>query len=973
MSLADIDEVALSAIAEACRISENRIQDVYSCTPLQSSMIAKSRNERFHFVLSPTRPVDPDPFCDALRQVVAHNEILRTRIVNCSGLGDVNVVTDEKHVTNRNTGFDNIEDYLRGDDNAPHHSFDTGELLFRSAYVGHHAVLTLHHSVMDYWSIDKLIQLDLSVVYAGELPIKRPPFKEFASYCLEIEEDAARAFWMPRFKAAPAIFPEPRSSQSAQPRVSEKTVRHMPLQRMTGRGALASSHMPFFIEAAWALTMAIYTNSESLAYGLVLSGRSMTPNGIENTLGPTVTEVPVQVNLRRHTMTVDNLIKDRAAALRQLQQHAVEVQYGLANISTLSEPAKAAAGFQTLINIRPAVFSGEEPGDTANGNHIKMRMVWLQGYYPLQLIFSIMDDGVTVWARTDSAVISDGQLDRILNQFEHTLRSLTEVPLQTKLIDLPLLDSRARADISDWNRTLPAIAEKSLIETLNTWARSEGLAVEAVDGSATHAALHAMSDRIAGQLRERAVMSGRPVGLLFEKSLSAVVALLGVLKAGGICVPIEKYDEALLSSVGAELLITSSASYAHILSLRPNVFVVDRDSVMRAVVEVDSEALPKEHTAKTQASAMKSTAQDLAYILFTSEDSGARQTPVMLSQGHLVSALTSYVDRFDWQPDCRTVQYSPFVSSQSVLEILGSLIAGGCICMPCVDEVNLPAFITSTKANGAVLPPSVIRTMSPSDVPGLRFLASVGGEDFADDRLGNTWAGELRFFKGWALGEASMLMTVGEVVPNPRYPDSTGKPVGCLAWVTNPDNKNELAPLGGVGEVVIESGSGVLGHADVSPPTWAPLRSSSATRGQYFRTRVLARNNPDGSVSPIGRVSNRLKLGRQIIQLEQIERVLVRCSQLRDAVVTARIAAGRTQLVAVVCLADPRLPSRKVLGKLPEQDARAACQAVSTWALSELSPALVPTVIHVVEELPRSLLHRVDRLAVREWLRQPHN
>ncbi|KAH4401566.1 hypothetical protein HBH92_224170 [Parastagonospora nodorum] len=973
MSLADVDEVALSAIAEACRIPKNRIQDIYSCTPLQSSMIAKSRNEMFHFVLSPARPVDPDPFCDALRQVVAHNEILRTRIVNCAGLGDVNVVTDEEHVTNRNTGFDNIEVYLREDDDAPHHNFDTGGLLFRSAYVGHHAVLTLHHSVMDYWSIDKLIQLDLSVVYAGEPPIKRPPFKEFARYCLEIEEDAARAFWMPRFKAAPAIFPEPRSSQSAKPCVSEKTVRHMSLQRMTGPGALASSHMPLFIEAAWALTMAIYTNSESLAYGLVLSGRSMTLNGIENTLGPTVTEVPVQVNLRRQTMTVDNLIKDRAAALRQLQQHGIEVQYGLVNISALSEPARAAAGFQTLINIRPAVFSGKEPGDTANGNHVKLRMVWMQGYYPLQLIFSIMEDGITVWARTDSAVISDGHLDRILNQFEHTLRLLTEVPLQTRLADLPLLDAHARVDISDWNRTLPAVAEMSLIDTFDTWAQSESPAVEAADGSATHVALHSMSNQIADQLRRRAVIPGKPVGFLFEKSLSAIVALLGLLKAGGICVPIEKYDEVLLSSVGAELLVTSSASYAHVPSLRPNVFVVGPDFVLRAVVEKDSEPLPDGHTATTQTEAMKSTAQDLAYIFFTSEDSGVRQTPVMLSHGHLVSALTWHVDRFDWQPDCRIVQSSSFVSSQSLLEILGSLIAGGCICMPCVDEVNLPAFITSARANGAVLPPSVIRTMSPSDVPGLRFLASVGGEAFPDDRLGDTWAGEVRLFRGWALGEASMLMTVGEVVPNPRYADSMGKPVGCLAWVTNPDNTNDLAPLGGVGEVVIEGGSGVLGHANVSPPAWAPLRNNSATRGPYFRTGMLAKNNPDGSVSPVGRMSNRLKLGGQMIQLEQIERVLVRCSQLRDAVVVARIAAGRTQLVAVVCLADPRLPSCKVLGELPEQDARAACQAVSAWALSGLSPALVPTVIHVVEELPRSLPHRVDRLAVREWLRQPHN
>ncbi|KAH7082018.1 hypothetical protein FB567DRAFT_530448 [Paraphoma chrysanthemicola] len=724
--LSDIDAISLSRIASACNLLPSLIRDIYTCTPLQSSMISSTRNETFHFVLSPAHPVEPGPFCDALRQVVSSNDILRTRIVECGDLGYVNVVTNEEHVTDINTGFDNIEEYLRDDGDVARHRFEAGEVLFRSAYVGHHAVLTLHHAVMDYWSIDQLIQLDLSVVYAGQPPIKRPPFKEFAKYCHEIGDNAARAFWTPRFKGAPAIFPEPRSAQSGPPRVSEKTVRHMLLQRMTGRDALASSHMPLFIEAAWALTMAIYTNSESLAYGLVLSGRSATLNGIENTLGPTVTEVPIQVNLRHRTMTVDNLIKERAAALRQLQQHALEVQYGVANIAALSEPAMVAAGFQTLINIRPAVFSGQEPGNTANGNHVKLRMVWMRGYYPLQLIFSIMPDGVTVWARTDSGVVSNGQLDRILNQFEHTLRSLTEVALQTKLCNLPLLDPHARVEIASWNRMLPTMAEKSVVEALDKWTQYESLAVEAGDGSATHLDLHSMSARLAEELRGRGVTRGTRVGFLFDKSLLAIVALVGLLKAGGICVPMEGYDEGLLSSVGAELLMTSSTRYAHVSSLLPDVFVVDLDSVMRPVSELDSKPLPNGHiAATTHAEAIKPTAQDLAYILFTSEAPGARQIPVMLSHGHLVSTLTSYVDRFDWQPGNRILQFGPLASSQSVLEMLGALIAGGCICIPSANEPNLPSFIASARVNGAMLPPSVIRTMSPVDVPSLRF--QVGG------------------------------------------------------------------------------------------------------------------------------------------------------------------------------------------------------------------------------------------------------
>jgi hypothetical protein len=695
MSLADIDTLALSFIAETCTIYKSRIKDVYSFIPLQSSMIAKNRNEMFHFVLSPSRPVGPDPLCDALRQAVMHNEILRTRIVNYANLGTVNILTDEEHVTNRDTGYDNIEDYLRADDDAPHQRFETGDLLFRSACVGQNAVLTLHHAIMDYWTIENLIQLDLSVVYAGHPPIKCPVFKEFVKYCSDMDDEAARAFWMPRFKGAPAIFPEPRSAQSPQPRVSERTVRHMALQRRAGHDAIASSHMPFSIEAAWALNTAIYTNSESVAYGLVLSGRSKTGNGIENTLGPTVTEVPVQALVRHQTMTVDNLIKDRAMALRQLQQHPAEVQYGVEKIGALSESARVVARFQTLINIRPAVFTVNRPDDTTNDVRIKMRMVWRQGYYPLQFIFSIMDDGVTVWARADSTVINDRQLDLILNQYEHTLRLLTEVPLQTRLAKLPLLDSQFRVEVFGCDSTPPATSDKSIVEALDQRAQSQDLAVEAVDGIAMHLALHCMSDHIAEQLQQRGVLPGARVGFLFKKSLLATAALVRLLRAGGICVPIEEYDEALLSSVGAQLLVTSPDSYAEVSKLTSNVFVVAPDLMKEAAISTKVTLLLNDHAVTTQAKAARRTAVDLTHILFTTEGSGAPQTPVMLSHSHLVSVLTSYVHQFDWQADCRIVQFSPYISSQSMLESFGTLITGGCVCVPRDDEINLPAFITS--------------------------------------------------------------------------------------------------------------------------------------------------------------------------------------------------------------------------------------------------------------------------------------
>ncbi|KAK8076619.1 acetyl-CoA synthetase-like protein [Apiospora phragmitis] len=470
LSLATIGAARLEDIARRCHVPVGSIEDVYQCTPLQESMISATRDEVFHFVLSSERGVDVEQFCAALRRVVAANAILRTRIVKLcgdrdtnnnskeqpggGGLGLVQVVTSEDHVTDLATGFDSVDEYLHGDARAGHHFFAAGETLFRSAFIGRDLVTTMHHAIADYWSMDKMLQLDMPAVYFGQPPIRRPAFRDFVTQCLRIDRAAASGFWASRaiHQTQVAVYycgywpgEEPATWRSRQ----REAVPHDAAAPQRPRpGGISPSHMVFYIEAAWALTAAIYTDSDNVAYGYVISGRSPDPDVVENTLGPTVTEIPIQVSVpRRAAATVEKLIKERAAWWRHLQQHTPFLQYGLENIAGVSEAARAAAGFGALINIRPSVFTGVNRGTTIKGPDITMRMVWLRGYFPLQLIFSITEEGVMVWPRTNPSIVSDITLERILNQYEHILRLLTEAPPQTKLGDLPLLDPQAQSEI----------------------------------------------------------------------------------------------------------------------------------------------------------------------------------------------------------------------------------------------------------------------------------------------------------------------------------------------------------------------------------------------------------------------------------------------------------------------------------------------------------------------------------------------
>lgn len=735
----------LDKIAELCSVPVSSIEDVYACTPLQASMMAATRDEFFHFVLSSAREMDTDGFCSALRKVVAANSILRTRIVSvtvhsgCQSDSDsgvdglvggeqrqlVQVVTNEPHVTELQTGYDDVEAFLdlNGDQDAPrqgHHPFAPHALLFRSAVVGKSFVMTMHHAIADYWSMEQLLKVDLPSVYSGQPPPQRMPFKSFVAQCLSgLEETAARTFWGSRFKGTPAVFPAaPSASASALGSVGTRPTRIISLSDADAASTpISPSHMALYVEAAWALTAALYADSDTVAYGYVLSGRSASgstaPSGVDNTLGPTITEIPVQAHVRRTTTasaTVERLVRDRAAALRALQhQDPAVLQYGLARIAAVSEAACTCAGFQALINIRPSVFTtldvdnNNEDDDDDEGHaaaEFKFRMVWRRGSFPLQLIFSITEDGVMVWPRTNQAVVSDAQLERILNQYEHCLRVLTRAAPQTKLASLALLDPQARSAIFRQNQ-------------------SESLLVGAAE--------------------------------------------------------------------------------------------------------------------------------------------------------------------------------------QCIEQVFG-------------DQALARFFRPSSSSNNIHFPP------------------------------------------------------------------------GCGIWITTPENPDQLAPWGAVGEVLVQGIWGASGevrgkeplecshlaHAWIPPPQWAP--SPANTRTRFFRTGVLAKYETNSSISLMGRMSNRVKLaGGQVVQLEQLERVVAGCSQVRHFVAATRIVRGQTVLVGVICFADKRLPRGQVLKRLPSGDGGvdidAAVEAVRLWAQSRLPAHGVPALWLPVEELPRiPSSEGVDRVALRGWL-----
>ena len=971
MSKAEVDSITLAEIASVCNISTEQVEDIYSCTPIQLSMISEKRSELFHFVVSFGPEANIDNFCEALRQVVSLNAILRTRLVNCS-VGIVQVVVDEDHATERRSG--NVEEYL-GSDMVKVGGF--GAPLFRSTFIDRVFVATIHHAIMDYWSINTFLNQDVPAVFYGRAPTKRPAFKEFVAQYTSINESAAKSFWAPRFKGAPAIFPKKVPSIHPIARPTESR-----MINLKGIGDnISPALLPSLAEAAWALTSALYADSDSVAYGLVLSGRSSALNGIEGTLGPTLAEVPVQVNLQRN-MTVERLIKDRAAALRQLQA-PYAAQYGMENIGAIGEAARIASECQALFNIRP-VMAGADHTEWGDVDVKLDRVMWLRGSFILQLICNIRDDGILIETRSDPRALPKDDLHRILNQLEHTIQILTEVPFQTRLEKLDLLTHHDRADVFQWNTSSRGTLEGTEMcvhELFMEKARAQptATAVEASDGNASYQMLDQMSNRLARELRRRGMVSEQPVAFILESSLCAVIVTLGILKAGGICVPIDKtYSKerkaAMISISGAKSLLVSCKDHPESGNLATDVLAVNLKSIAQ---------LPE--SSETPDAAPITRPEDLAYITFIDGNTSTVPKGITVEHRSLTSSLTSLAQRLGWDSRSRFLNSSDYASNLSIYETLGALLFGGCLCIPPRESqhvspyAHLSDFIKSARVNWALLSPYALRGLSPNHMLNIKCVVCTGEPIPA--YITNQRGGNCDFFRFWGIPEASALSIVGDGMPSSDYPERIGTPVGCKAWIANPLNIQELTPIGAVGELIIEGHTVARGYLStqsnksptslVLPPTWASSQGSK--RGSRFlRTGDLAKYNADGSISLVGSRDNRVNLAGQIVQLEEVERVLSTCPEVRDVVTLTKISGGRTQLIAVLCLADPQLPRETVLQRLTGNDFKSVdrhMDTIGTYAQYKLPSVKVPTIWLAVQEMARTASGRLDRAAVREWVK----
>ncbi len=374
--------------------------------------------------------------------------------------------------------------------------------------------------------------------------------------------------------------------------------------------------------------------------------------------------------------------------------------------------------------------------------------------------------------------------------------------------------------------------------------RPEATAVVSGRTAMSYLDLDRYANRLARHLLALGVRRGSRVGILLRRSADAYAAILGTLKAGAACVPLDPRDPArwrshTLEDSGASALLTTSE-----FAPRRPVFggaVVRLDSSRRTIAAENPARLPRHRAVRSG---------DLCYVMYA-PDGVHRPKGVMIEHGSLCHLVRTAGRAFGVRPWDRVYQGSPLSGDGALPEIWLAFHAGATLIAPAGMETgagDLARRLASARITVLSCAPSLLATLA-GDVPSLRLLI-LRGEPCPDHLVERWTRADRRLVRTYGHAETAGLATYAELLPG--EPVTLGRPLpGCRVYVV--DDQLRLARWGSIGEICVGGVGIARGYLGLPADTHGrfvkdPFAPKGAGDARIYRTADLGRIDPSGNL-----------------------------------------------------------------------------------------------------------------------------
>ncbi|MDN3578327.1 amino acid adenylation domain-containing protein [Chitinimonas viridis] len=824
----------------------------------------------------------------------------------------------------------------------------------------HLLLFNIHHIVSDGWS-EALMVKEFREIYSALATAREPvlpalpmQYADFAAWqrnwLVGETLEAELGFWRQRLAGMPPVHnlpldrPRPLVPSHAGA-MSRRKLSPQLLRQLRNFGQEQGATLFMTLQAAFALLLARWSNSEDIVMGTPIAGRLH--KQLEPLIGFFVNTLLLRSDLSGDPDFRQLLQRTKEMALSAFEHQHVPFEMLVEELAPARSRSHAPL-FQVLF----ALQNFERGSFSLEGLELERVEETVTAKFDLTLITAEAPDGLFTDWYYDTALFDARTIERMADQFELLLSSILARPDQP-VSRLPLLPEQERhVLLHDWQQHQPAPAQPQRIEAM-----FEACAARCPDAAAvvfeqelvSYAELEMRANQLAHLLIAQGVVADNLVAICLPPGADMVVAMLAALKCGAAYVPMDpKYPLGrlthMLSNSNPSALVTTA-------SVQPAI------EVSCPVLDMASPELTRLLASQPQTPPQRELQRvdGPAYVIYTSGSTGAPKG-VVITQRQMMASLASRFALYEAPTSALLLNSISFDSS--IPTIFGTLLTGGCLCL-CDDNQRRDAaaiaeLIERWQVSHLLSLPSVYcavldfidgavisgRSLKVVILAAEMFTTAVKTRHFAHPTI------RAKLYNEYGPTECSVWSTyylcdpaVGEAtVPIGRSPGH------ARLYVLN--HALELAPIGVEGELYIGGdgvGAGYLHQPELTAQRFVPDPYAAQADARMYRSGDRVRWRADGELEILGRIDNQVKLRGYRIELSEIDTALER----HPAVVRAVARVVDDRLVAYVSLA-------------AGSDARLATSEARRFLADGLPDFMLPQLVVELEHLPLLPNGKVD-------------
>lgn len=503
---------------------------------------------------------------------------------------------------------------------------------------------------------------------------------------------------------------------------------------------------------------------------------------------------------------------------------------------------------------------------------------------------------------------------------------------------------------------------------------SANVAIDCVDKCLTYSELENRSNNLANFLVASGASKGSIVAILADDSIEVIAAVIGILKAGCVFVPLDPSTptrrlEAMVSEVSPEWFVVEPRfffilrditanrnSKANVICVKPG---NGPDDCRGNWIHLEDYA----SYVNTEKPIVPSEPDDMCYIYFTSGSTGRPKG---------IAGRLKAIDHFiQWEirtfgigEGTRVSQLTTPSFDAFLRDVFVPLCAGGTVCVPdgkdiILDVRKLIDWIDEQQINLVHCVPSLFRSIVNEDLhpqyfSALKYILLAGERLLPSDvkRWMDVYGERVQLVNLYGPSETTMTKFFYFVKPsdaNGRF-IKIGKPMeGARALVV--DDQGNPCPPGVVGEIYIRTPFCALGYYNqpgLTREVFIQNPFKNDPNDIVYKPGDLGRILADGNFEFLGRRDQQVKIRGIRIELGEIENLLRNHESVKDVVVVDREdLSGNKYLCGYVVLSQ-EVKSREL----------------RDFLLKHLPDNMVPSAFVAMDAFPRTLSGKVDRRAL---------